>query len=198
MIREALGWLMTGAILALGPMPAVAAENNTSEDKKIVEGPAKVIYGSMSVVLAEGAKAEIRYQPDAKRVIVRTLVKDARVIIPAYLLIFLENAEGAMQVKLPAGRLINVEPGRTEIVGRAITDDPGQIVVRLGGLGPIAQAEGMPPGPSGSQGSVSDMTGDIAAAVQGVIQGVGVEPHGPIVKPQTTPLSNSSLRGFGN
>ena len=45
-----------------------------------------------------------------------------------------------MEILLPNGRLIVVEPGKAEIVGRALVDDPGNITIRLSGTGPIAQA----------------------------------------------------------
>jgi hypothetical protein len=40
--------------------------------------------------------------------------------------------------------VINVEPGKTEIVGRSLVDDPGNITIRLSGTGPIAQGAGTP------------------------------------------------------
>jgi len=47
-----------------------------------------------------------------------------------------------VEILLPNGRLIVVEPGKAEIVGRALVDDPGNITIRLSGTGPIAQSGG--------------------------------------------------------
>jgi hypothetical protein len=53
-----------------------------------------------------------------------------------------ENSQGRVEILLPNGRLVIVEPGRAEIVGRTLGDDPGNITIRLSGTGPIAQAGG--------------------------------------------------------
>ena len=96
-------------------------------------------------MLGQGASAEAKFQPDASKLTVKTLVGEARVITSAKNLILVENTEGRTEILLPNGRLIIVEPGKAEIVGRALVDDPGNITIRLSGTGPIAQAGGATP-----------------------------------------------------
>jgi hypothetical protein len=81
--------------------------------------------------------------------VIRTLVGETRIVTSAKNLILIENTEVRVEVLLPNGRVVIVEPGKSDIVGRAIVDDPGTITIRLSGLGPIAQAGGPPAGPLG-------------------------------------------------
>jgi hypothetical protein len=71
-------------------------------------------------------------------------VGEARIVTSARNLVLVESSEGRVEILLPNGRLIVVEPGKAEIVGRALIDDPGTITIRLSGTGPIAQAAGTP------------------------------------------------------
>ena len=91
-------------------------------------------------MLGQGASAETAFQPDASKLIVKTLVGEARIVTSAKNLILVESTEGRVEILLPNGRVIVVEPGKAEIVGRALVDDPGNITIRLSGTGPIAQA----------------------------------------------------------
>jgi len=135
MTRKALVAVLGGLILGL-TYGAWAAE----DEKRIVNGPSKTSFGGLELVLGQGASAETSYQPDQSSLVVKTLVGEARVVTSARNLILVENSQGRVEILLPNGRLIVVEPERVEIVGRALGDDPGVITVRLSGTGPIAQA----------------------------------------------------------
>jgi hypothetical protein len=111
----------------------------------IINGPSNTAFGGLQLVLGQGASAEVKFQPDASKLTVRTLVGEARITTSAKNLILVESTEGRIEILLPNGRLIVVEPGKAEIVGRALVDDPGVITIRLSGTGPIAQAAGPPP-----------------------------------------------------
>ena len=50
----------------------------------------------------------------------KTLVGEARIVTSAKNLILVESTEGRVEILLPNGRLIVVEPGKAEIVGRAV------------------------------------------------------------------------------
>ena len=114
-------------------------------------------------MLGQGASAETAFQPDASKLAVKTLVGEARIVTSAKNLILVESSEGRVEILLPNGRLIVVEPGKAEIVGRALVDDPGNITIRLSGTGPD-RAGGTPTtpftidqrrGPAGPVGSAS-------------------------------------------
>jgi len=113
------------------------------DEKRIINGPTKTSFGDLELLLGQGASAEVAFQPDASKLIVKTLVGEARVVTSAKNLILVESAEGRVEILLHNGRPIVVEPGKAEIVGRALVDDPGNITIRLSGTGPIAQ-EGAP------------------------------------------------------
>jgi hypothetical protein len=110
------------------------------DEKRVVNGPSRTSFGALELVLGQGASSEVAYQPDASKLIVKTLVGEARIVTSARNLILVESAEGRVEIVLPNGRLIVVEPGKAEIVGRALVDEPGNITIRLSGTGPIAQA----------------------------------------------------------
>lgn len=131
MLVAAVGALVLG--LASG---AWAAE----DEKRIVNGPSKTSFGGFELVLGQGASAETLFQPDASTLVVKTLVGEARIVTSARNLILVENSQGRVEILLPNGRVVVVEPGRSEIVGRTLGDDPGNITIRLSGTGPIAQA----------------------------------------------------------
>jgi len=135
MTRRALTGLLGALIIAIGTS-AWAAE----DEKRIINGPSKTSFGGLELVLGPGASAETAFQPDASKLIVKTLVGEARIVTSARNLILVESTEGRVEILLPNGRVIVVEPGRAEIVGRALVDDPGNITIRLSGTGPIAQA----------------------------------------------------------
>jgi hypothetical protein len=139
-MRRAFAGLVGGLIVLLATS-SWAAE----DEKRIINGPSKTSFGGMELVLGAGASAETAFQPDASKLIVRTLVGEARIVTSARNLILVENTEGRVEILLPNGRVINVEPGKTEIVGRSLVDDPGNITIRLSGTGPIAQGAGSLP-----------------------------------------------------
>lgn len=135
MTRRALVVLLGALIVAIGTS-AWAGE----DEKRIVNGPSKTSFGGLELVLGQGASAETAFQPDASKLTVKTLVGEARIVTSAKNLILVESGEGRVEILLPNGRLIVVAPGKAEIVGRALVDDPGNITIRLSGTGPIAQA----------------------------------------------------------
>lgn len=135
MTRRVLVTVLGGLILGL-TFGAWAAE----EEKRIVNGPSKTAFGGLDLILGQGASAETSFQPDASSLVVKTLVGEARIVTSAKNLVLVESSQGRVEILLPAGRLIVVEPGRAEIVGRALGDNPGNITIRLSGTGPIAQA----------------------------------------------------------
>lgn len=140
MTRRALMALLGALIMAVGTSTWAA-----EDEKRIINGPSKTSFGGLELVLGQGASAETAFQPDASKLAVKTLVGEARIITSAKNLILVESAEGRVEILLPNGRLIVVEPGKAEIVGRALVDDPGNITIRLSGTGPIAQAGAPPP-----------------------------------------------------
>jgi hypothetical protein len=134
MTRRALSaWL--GALIVVVATASWAAE----DEKRIINGPSKTSFGGLELVLGQGASAETAFQPDASKLIVKTLVGEARVVTSAKNLILVESTEGRIEILLPNGRVIVVEPGKAEIVGRTLGDDPGNITIRMSGTGPIAQ-----------------------------------------------------------
>jgi hypothetical protein len=141
MTRRALTTLLVALVAVIGTSAWAAQE----EEKRIVNGPSKTSFGGLELVLGQGASAETAFQPDASKLVVKTLVGEARVVTSARNLVLVENTEGRVEILMPTGRVIVVTPGKTEIVGRALGDDPGNITIRLSGTGPIAQAGGPPP-----------------------------------------------------
>lgn len=141
MTRRTLALLLGGFLVAAG----TGAWADTEAEKRIINGPSKTSFGGLQLVLGQGASAETKFQPDASKLTVKTLVGEARIVTSARNLILVENTEGRTEILLPNGRLIVVEPGKAEIVGRALVEDPGNIIIRLSGTGPIAQAGGATP-----------------------------------------------------
>jgi hypothetical protein len=138
MTRRTLALLLGAFLVASGK----GGWADTEDEKRIINGPSKTSFGGLQLVLGQGASAETNFQPDASKLTVKTLVGEARIITSARNLILVENTAGRTEILLPNGRLIVVEPGKAEIVGRALVDDPGNITIRLSGTGPIAQAGG--------------------------------------------------------
>jgi len=132
---------LLGALIFVVGTTSWAAE----DEKRIINGPSTTSFGGLQLVLGQGASAEAAFQPDASKLTVRTLVGEARIITSAKNLILVEATEGRVEIFLPNGRLLVVEPGKAEIVGRTLGDDPGNITIRLSGTGPIAQSGGNPP-----------------------------------------------------
>jgi hypothetical protein len=138
MTRRALTALLGAFILAWG-MGAWAA---SEDEKRIFNGPSMTSFGDLQLVLGQGASAEAKFQPDTSKLTVKTLVGEARIITSAKNLILVESEEGRIEIILPNGRVIVVDPGKAEIVGRTLTDDAGNITIRLSGTGPIAALGG--------------------------------------------------------
>ena len=137
-----------GALMVVVGTTTWAAE----DEKRIINGPSKTSFGGLQLVLGQGASAEAAFQPDASKLTIKTLVGEARIIASAKNLILVESTEGRVEILLPNGRLIVVEPGKAEIVGRTLGDDPGNITIRLSGTGPIAQGPGGSPPPISQSG----------------------------------------------
>jgi hypothetical protein len=141
MMRRSL-FALLGALIVVAATATWAAE----DEKRIINGPSKSSFGGFQLVLGQGASAEVQYQPDASKINVKTLVGEARIITSAKNLILVESDEGRVEILLPNGRVVVVEPGKAEIVGRTLGEDPGNITIRLSGTGPIAQAGSGNPG----------------------------------------------------
>lgn len=124
---------IVGAI-AFGLVVLVAAgtwAQTTKTEKLVFKGPTKQTLGQFDVIVPEGSAAEAQYQPDQNRLAIKTTVGEARIVTSARFLLLIENEEGTVEVTLPTGRRISIEPGKSDIVGRALTDDPGTISVRV-------------------------------------------------------------------
>jgi hypothetical protein len=182
MTRKLAGILMLGSLLVAAP--AWAQQGNGTTEKKIFNGPTKQTFGQLDLILAEGASAEVQYQPDANRLTVRTLSREARVVTSARFLILVENQEGTVEVTLPTGRRISIEPGKSDIVGRALVDDPGTISIRIASKADIWVLEGVP-----------------AAALSGQVTTPG--PVNPVTGPRpetsvaVSPSTVTGPQGFG-
>lgn len=131
---------MLVAVVALLSVALVNSAQAAEDEKRILNGPSKTSFGPLDVVLGQGASVETAFQPDSQTLRIKTLVGEARIVTSAKNLILIENSEGRVEILLPNGRVVVVEPGKSDIVGRAIVDDPGTITIRLSGMGPIAQA----------------------------------------------------------
>lgn len=140
MTRRGLTALLGALVLAVG-----SSTWGAEDEKRIINGPSRTSFGGLELILGQGASAETAFQPDASRLLVKTLVGEARIVTSAQNLILVENSEGRTEILLPNGRVIVVEVGKAEIVGRALVDNPGTITIRLSGTGPIAQAGGPTP-----------------------------------------------------
>jgi hypothetical protein len=144
MLKRTFGALVVGAVLAALAGPTWAQQvRESNEEKRILQGPSRTSFGRLDVILPEGARSEVEYQPDAGTLVVRTQQGEARIITSARYLILVETVAGKIEIRLADGRIINVEPGQSEIVGQALVDDPGLTIIRLNGTGPfVAQAGG--------------------------------------------------------
>jgi len=176
MTRRGLSALLGGLIL-VAATTTWAAE----DEKRIVNGPSKTSFGGLELVLGQGASVEAAFQPDANKLIVRTLVGEARVVTSAKNLILVESTEGRIEILLPNGRVIQVEPGKAEIVGRTLGDDPGNITIRMSGTGPIAQ-----------QGPVQFQQSFGAFTVLKFAETYGGPPEGPLFQNPTWVIQNTS------
>lgn len=130
-------------------------------DKRVLDGAGKWSFGRIDLSLDPGASAEVRYQPDVSRLELTVLTGAARIVVSARYLVLIENLEGDLEIRLASGRVVNVEPGRTEIVGQALVDDPGQIVVL-----------------SGLRAVVTVLDDSPAARLAGIVTQFGGEFHG--------------------
>jgi hypothetical protein len=181
MTTRIAGMLTLGLLILAGP---TWAQQGSGSDKKTLTGPTKQTFGQLDVVLAEGASAEVDHDPATSRLTVRTLSREARVVTSARYLVLVENQEGTVEVTLPTGRRLRVEPGRSEIVGRALVDDPGTISIRIASVAVITVLEGVP-----------------AAALSGQVTTPG--PINPVTGPRpetSTAVSPSAItgpQGFG-
>ena len=135
MTRRALVGLLGALIIAVG-----SAAGAAEDEKRIINGPSKTSFGGLELVLGQGSSAETAFQPDSSKLTVKTLVGEARIVTSAKNLILVESGAGRVEILLPNSRVIVVEPGKAEIVGRALVEDAGNITIRLSGTGPIAQA----------------------------------------------------------
>ncbi|HZS34072.1 MAG TPA: hypothetical protein VFC42_11910 [Methylomirabilota bacterium] len=171
-------------IAAAGPGASAQPATGNGGEKQLLRGPVKQTFGALDVVLGEGSSAEVRPQPDASRLSIHTLQGEARVVTSARYLVLVENEEGTVEVTLPTGRRIAIEPGRSDIVGRALVDDPGTISIRIASTAHITVLEGVP-----------------AAALSGVV--TTPTPINPVTGPRpetstlVSPSSVTGPRGFG-
>jgi len=197
MVKKTLAFVLAGAVLMAIAAPGWAQQSNG--EKRVVKGPSKTSFGRLDVVLPEGTSSEVEYQPDASRLVVRTLAGEARIITSAQYLVLVEAVRGKVEVLLSTGRVIAVEPGKAEIVGRALVDDPGQIVIRLSGIGPLAQAGG--PFPAGSSEVVATVLEGLPATALGVVQETPrantVTDKDPESNIQSISGSAPAVQGFG-
>jgi hypothetical protein len=177
MTRRLVSIVAAGLVMAVAM--GIGAQTNGSQ-KKVFNGPIQQTFGQLSLMLEQGASVETDYQPDANRLVVRTIAQEARVLVSARYLILIENQEGTVEVTLPTGRRVKIEPGRSDIVGRALVDDPGTISIRIASTAAINVLEGVP-----------------AAALSGQV--TTPTPIDPVInsRPETSPVSQFSFQGFG-
>jgi hypothetical protein len=180
MTRRLVSIVAAGLIMAVAM--GIGAQNGGQ--KKVYNGPIQQSFGPLNLVLEQGASVETDFQPDANRLVVRTLAQEARVVMSARYLVLVENQEGTVEVTLPTGRRVKIEPGRSDIVGRALVDDPGTISIRIASTASITVLEGVP-----------------AAALSGQVTTPG--PINPVTgpRPETTlavsPSTVTGPQGFG-
>jgi len=104
-----------------------------NEEKKTLTGPSTTALGPWQVVLPDGATAQVEFQPDTNRIMIKTTSKDAQLITSARNLVIVENQDGTVEVTLANGRKVKIKPTNVDIFGRAILDDPGQILILVAG-----------------------------------------------------------------
>jgi hypothetical protein len=179
MLRKVASAVVAGALLAAFAAPGwaqQAAPEGQEGQKQIIKGPSKNSFGRLDLVLPEGSEYEVQYLPEFSLLQLRTITGEARIATSARYLILVESVAGPVEILVSNGRVITVEPGRSEIVGKAIVDDPGMTIIRINGTGPlVAQAGGGTPGPP--EARVTVLEGVPAAALAGAIITPG--PTGP-------------------
>jgi hypothetical protein len=118
--------LVLAAAVGLGAQTGGQTGNRV---KKTYTGPVNETIGVFQLVLERGASVEADYDPESNRLVIKTLAQEARITTSARYLLLVENQEGTVEATLPTGRVIRIEPGRADIVGRAIVEDPGTISI---------------------------------------------------------------------
>ncbi len=141
MTRRLASAIVVGLVMALAM--GVGAQNGSGQ-KKVYNGPIKQTFGQLDLVLEGGASVETDYHPDQNRLVVRTIAQEARIVTSARFLVLVETQEGTVEVTLPTGRRIKIAPGNSDIVGRALVDDPGTISIRIASTAAITVLEGVP------------------------------------------------------
>ena len=69
------------------------------------------------LVLGQGSSADVAFQPDASKPIVKTLVGETRIVTSARHLILAECDEGRVEILMSNGRVIAVERGKADAEG---------------------------------------------------------------------------------
>ncbi len=184
MTRALVGMCAIMLVALMGSGASAQPATGSGGEQQVLRGPIKQTFGALDVVLQEGSSVEVRSQPDASRLTVHTLRGEARVVTSARYLVLVENEQGTVEVTLPTGRRIAIEPGRSDIVGRALVDDPGTISIRIASTAHITVLEGVP-----------------AAALSGVV--TTPTPINPVTGPRpetstlVSPSSVTGPQGFG-
>jgi hypothetical protein len=181
MTRRVVSLLVAGLVMAVGV--GVGAQNGSSQ-KKSYNGPIKQTFAQLDLILEQGASVETDYDPGASRLLVRTTAQEARVVTSARYLVLVENQEGTVEVTLPTGRQIKIEPGRSDIVGRAIVDDPGTISIRIASTAVITVLEGVP---------AAALSGQVTKPTQ-IDPVIGSRPETTLA---VSPSTLTGPRGFG-
>jgi hypothetical protein len=95
-------------------------------------GETTYAYGRLALLLRDGAIAEVDPQPGMNAVRVRSVAGvSARIAVSARYFVLVESLHGTTRILLPSRLIITVPPGKAEIVGRALRDDPGMIVIQI-------------------------------------------------------------------
>jgi hypothetical protein len=179
MRRVVLTSLVVGMIVALAAPGWAQRATSQEEEKQIVKGPSTNSFGRVVLILPDGAESEVEYQPETNSIHVKTIRGEARIITSARYLILVETVSGQVEIRLASGRVIKVEPGKAEIVGAALVDDPGQTIVRLNGTGPfVAQAT-----PGAPETSAEVRTTVLSQNPAGLVAGNTDTTPGPINTP---------------
>jgi hypothetical protein len=180
MTRRSVAILLAALVVIVA---AVGADAQNGE-KKTYRGPIKQTFGPLELALEQGASVETDYQPDQLRLLLHTTAQEARITTSARYLVLVENQEGTVEVTLPTGRRIKIEPGRSDIVGRALVDDPGTIAIRIASTAVITVLEGVP---------AAALSGQVTTPTQ-VDPVVGSRPETTIA---VSPSSLTGPQGFG-
>lgn len=170
MLKRTFAALIVGFALAVLAGPGWAQQvRESNEEKRIIQGPSRTSFGRLDVILPEGARSEVEYQPDAGTLVVRTQQGEARIVTSARYLILVETVAGKVEIRLADGRIINVEPGVSEIVGQALVDDPGLTIIRLNGTGPFVAQTGGGAANGNAESRTTVLEGPAAAVQQAQI-----------------------------